>query len=90
MTVWQYTAGPVRIRRWSKLAALLMAVQALASFAAAILHGDANLPSEAVNAAICLFASLGMYWIHRTEAGIVYEQSPSGNEAPRDGYYIDA
>ncbi len=89
MTVWQHYAGPVRLKRWSGITALLLAAETLAAVLFILLHPDSGLLRE-LGGAACLFAAAAaMAWIYRIESRIPYIKIPCDADIPRGGYYID-
>lgn len=89
MTVWEHYSGPVRVKQWSQMTAILMAIEALAVATFVILHRDIELSGELINIAGYLAASLAVISINRIEAKIAYKKTLSESEPPRGGYCID-
>ena len=88
MTVWEYHAGPERVRLWSLAAAVLLAADAIAAAVFLALCPDAGRSGDLICMAGYLVASLAMITIRRMEARSVCVTTPSDYEPPRGGTYI--
>ena len=92
MTVWEYYAGPLRVKTFNFVSALLMGGNAVAVFMF-LLIGDggdgADLQSEGVNIVLYLAATVMMFVMYRIEKSVLYKVSASNAEEPHGGYLID-
>jgi ABC-type multidrug transport system fused ATPase/permease subunit len=89
MTVWEYYAGPLRIRTLSFIIALLMGGNAAATFTFILITDNADVQSEIVNIAAYLAVLVLMSVLCRVEKSIRYKVTASSAKEMRNGYYID-
>jgi ABC-type multidrug transport system fused ATPase/permease subunit len=89
MTVWEYYAGPSRVRTFSFITALLMGGNVAAVFMFILTADNADVQSEIVNIAAYLAVLVLMFVLYRVEKSIRYEVTASSAKEIRSGYYID-
>jgi hypothetical protein len=89
LTVWEYYAGPLRVRIFSFIIALLIGGSAMAVLIYLLAADNANVQSELANIAVYGTAAVLMFIIHRMEKNIPYKVTPAVAKEMRSGYYID-
>jgi hypothetical protein len=90
MTVWEYYAGPLRVRTCSLIIVLLMGGNAVAVLMFILIANSADVQNEIVNIAAYLAAVALMFVMYCMEKNIRYEVTASSAKEMHGAYYIDS